>query len=504
MYNDLHKKLPAPHPRSVPEYTGPISGQTLCGLFAACSDFESRKIDFGLDGRLSLLVCWLDGLVSGRSVTEDVLRPLTQAVRADGVDSEEVCMERILHGAVYRCSVHLRRDLDSLVSDLTHGHCAVLFAHSHTALTFELRSDDARTVSEPTLEKSLKGAKDSFVEVLRVNTALVRRRICTPRLKLAETTVGRKTNTRVAVLFLEGLAAPETVKELIRRLNAVDVDALLGVGTLEEAIVDAPLSPYPQLLHTERPDRFAMYLLDGRVGLLIDGLPVGLVLPATYAEFMKVTGDSSLHFTVATSLTLLRYLALALSTLLPAFYVAVAMYHQEMLPTRLLLSIIEAEQNVPFSTALEVLSMLGAFSLLQEAGLRLPNPMGDTVSIIGALIVGQAAVEAKVVSPIAIIVVAISGISCYTLPSQDLGFAVRLTRLALLLAAIAGGLFGLGAGCCLLLLHLGDLDSFGVNYTAPLSDGQPFGILRLLLRPPKPWNKFRDPLLRTLDRRRQK
>ncbi len=503
MYKYLSETLPAPHPQKVPEYSEPISGAALSGLFAACSDFETREVVFGLDSQLPLQVCWLDGLVSGSEVTEGVLRPLTQAARAGDADSEAACMERILRGAVYRYSVHLRRDLDSLVSDLTRGHCAILFPRSHAALTFELRADNVRAVSEPTLEKSLKGAKDSFVETLRINTALVRRRICTPRLKLAETTVGRKTHTRVAVLFLDGVAAPETVTELIRRLNAVDVDALLGVGTLEEAIVDAPLSPYPQLLHTERPDRFAMHLADGRVGLLIDGLPVGLILPVTYAEFMKVTGDSCQHFTVATALTLLRYLALALSALLPAFYVAVAMYHQEMIPVRLLLSIIEAERNVPFSTALEVLSMLGAFSLLQEAGLRLPNPMGDTVSIIGALIVGQAAVEARVVSPIAIIVVAISGIACYTLPSQDLGFAVRLTRLALLLAAIAGGLFGIGVGCCLLLLHLGDLDSFGGNYTAPLSDGQPFGVLRLLLRPPKSWNKFRDPQLRTPDRRRQ-
>ena len=497
-------KFPPPHPRRDPEYTAAISDRNLTELFAACGDFETRQIDFGLDGRLTLLVCWLDGLVSGTEVTEGVLRPLTQAVRAEGVDSEQACMERILHGAVYRCSVHLRRDMDSLVSDLTHGHCAILFARSQAALTFELRTNESRAVSEPSLEKSLKGAKDSFVETLRVNTSLVRRRICTPKLKLAESTVGRRTHTRVAIMFVEGLAAPQVVTELIRRLNALDVDALLSAGTLEESIVDAPLSPYPQLLHTERPDRFAMHLLDGRVGLLIDGLPMGLVLPVTYAEFMKVTGDGSMHFTVASLLTVLRYLALALSALLPAVYVAVAMYHQEMIPTRLLLSIIEAEQNVPFSTALEVLGMLAAFSLLQEAGLRLPNPMGDTVSIIGALIVGQAAVEAKVVSPIAIIVVAISGIACYTLPSQDLAFAVRLTRLSLLLGAIAGGLFGVGAGCCLLLLHLGDLDSFGLNYTAPLSDGRPLGLMRLLLRPPKSWDKFRDPLLRTPDRRRQK
>ena len=180
------------------------------------------------------------------------------------------------------------------------------------------------------------------------------------------------------------------------------------------------------------------------------------------------------------------------------------MYHQEMIPTPLLLSIIEAKQNVPFSTALEIMGMLISFELLQEAGLRLPNPIGDTVSIIGALIVGQSAVEAQVVSPIAIIVVAVSGIAGYTLPSQDFGSAIRLLRFALVIASILAGFFGVGAALCLLTLHLADIDSFGVDYTAPLSDGEPSPLRRLLLQKPKPLNKFRDPHLKTPDKRRQK
>ena len=495
---------PGPHPEKKPEYSGPVSAKTLEDIFATCGDYEARQIDFGLEGMLFLTVCWLDGIVSGGDVAEDVIRPLTQGARAEGVKTEQDCLERLMQGAVYSYSVHRRDSLDDIVSDLTHGCCAVVFDGIAAALTFELKSDKTRSVSEPTLEKSLKGAKDSFVETLRVNTALVRRRICSPRLKLIENSVGRKSQTKVAVMFVDGIASPETLSELAHRLDALDVDALLSTGTLEEYIVDCPLSPFPQLIHTERPDRFAMYLMDGRIGLLIDGLPVGLVLPVTFAEFMKVTSDSNTNFLVSTALTLLRYLALLLSLFLPALYVAVAMYHQEMIPTRLLLSIIEAKQDVPFSTATEVLSMIIAFGLLQEAGLRLPNPIGDTVSIIGALIVGQSAVEARVVSPIAIIVVAVSGIACYTLPSQDLGSAVRLTRFALLLAAIAAGLYGVGLVFCLILLHLADMDSFGVNYTAPLSGERPGGLLRLLIRVPKPLNKFRDPKLNTPDRRRQK
>ena len=482
---------------------GPVSFPALSSLFADCADFESRRLAFGLENKRSLTACWLDGLVSGSLVTEEILRPLTQAARSGGADGDLAVLRQILRGSVYRCAVQVRTQLDEAVNDLTHGCCVLFFDCAGAALSFEARTEQTRAIGQPTLEKSLKGAKDSFVETLRVNTALVRQRVCTPQLKLRERLVGRRSHTRVALFYLEGVAAPSLVRSCARRLERLDVDALLATGTLEEYIVDAPLSPFPQMLHTERPDRFAMYLLDGRVGLLVDGLPIGLVLPVSLAEFMRVTGDASIHFSTATALTLLRWAALLLSLLTPALYVAVARFHPEMIPTRLLLSIIEAEQDVPFSAALEVLGMLFSFALLQEAGLRLPNPVGDTVSIIGALIVGQAAVEAKLISPISIIVVAVSGISCYALPSQDLASALRLCRLGLLLAAIAGGLYGVGLGCCLLVLHLADLESLGLNYTAPLSES-PHGLSRLLLRVPKPWDKFRDPALRPLDGRRQR
>lgn len=485
-----------------PEYHGMVSLPKLSALFAGCGDFQMRRVAFGLEPALVVTACWIDGLVSGERVTEDILRPLTQASRSGEAGSDPAMIEQILRGAVYRYAVQARTTLGEAADDLTHGCCVLLFDHAATALSFEVRCENTRGIAQPTLEKSLKGAKDSFVEALRTNTALVRQRICSPQLKLSERGLGRRSHTRVAILYMEGIVSPGIVEALNRRLDRLDVDAVLATGALEEGIVDMPLSPFPQLLHTERPDRLAQYLLEGRVGLLVDGIPIALVLPVSLAEFMKVSGDASVHYTAATALTLLRWAALLLSLLTPAVYVAVAKFHPEMIPTRLLLSIIESEQKVPFSAELEVLGMLFAFGLLQEAGLRLPNPVGDTVSIIGALIVGQAAVEARLVSPISIIVVAISGISCYALPSQDLAHAIRLCRLALLFAAIAAGLYGVCLGCCLLILHLSELESFGLNYTAPLSQCE-HGLSRLLLRIPKRWDQYRDPLLRTPDRRRQ-
>ena len=499
---DRTDKLPPRHPQAKPEYACALSSKNLNDVFACCADFHLRPVLPGLDGHGSVHLAWIDGLVSGEEVAEAVLRPLTEYWRAGGV-SPERCFELLLRGGVTAMTARPRDTMDDLTRDLTHGCCAILFDSLNRALTFELRSTSVRSVSEPTLEKSLKGAKDSFVESLQVNTALVRRRLSTAKLKLVQSSIGRKSATGVALLYLDGVADPARVEELARRLDSIDVDALLATGLLEEAISDAPRSPFPQVLHTERPDRFAMYLADGRIGLLADGLPVGLVVPVTFAEFMKVTGDRSSNYLVSSVLTVLRYFALLLGMLLPALYVAMTLYHQEMIPTRLLLSMIEAKQNVPFSTALEVLGMLIAFTMLQEAGLRLPNPIGDTVSIIGALIVGQSAVEAQVVSPIAIIVVAVAGISCYTLPSQDMASAVRLCCFLALLCAVAAGLFGIGLFCCALLLHLAGIDSFGISYTAPLSEGARRALRRLLLRKPERAQKLRDALLNTPDKRRQ-
>lgn len=475
---------------------------SLESIFSDCADFERRDIYFGLDKKACVNLCWIDGLTDGGSISGDIIRPLTDLLRSSRSDFPGGCLGMIIHGLAYSANAKRRDSIGNVVSDLVHGYCAVLIP-GEGAVCFEVKSQNVRSISEPSLEKSVKGGKDSFVETLRTNTALVRRRIRDPRLKSVKTELGRKSHTQIEVMYLDGVVDPELPKEVMRRLGKIDIDSVLATGIIEESLMDCPRSPLPQLIHTERPDRFAMYMADGRVGILIDGIPIALVVPASFAEFMKVTSDSSMHFAFSSMLSVMRYLALIVSVYVPAIYVAVAMYHQEMIPTRLLLSIISAKQDVPFSTGLEVIGMLVALELLQEAGLRLPNPIGDTVSIIGALIVGQSAVEAKVASPIAIIVVAVSAIACYTLPSQDLGAAVRLIRFALLIGAVAAGLFGIGLLSCLMLLSMADMDSFGRNYTSPVTDGRPHGLMRTLLRIPKTTDKFRDAELRPRDRRRQ-
>jgi hypothetical protein len=506
MYNDVKNAgVSVPyHPPRNPDCAERLCTDTLRGLFSGCADFQTRAVRVGGRGAVSADCCFFDGLVSGAEIAETLLRPLTDPARFGDVKSEAEALATVLGGQVYGASARECRTADEAAQALLSGCCLLVFDGLGRAAAFEAKTDRQRAITDPASERALKGARDSFVETLRVNTSLLRRHLRTPALKLRAVTLGRKSNTRAEIVYVDGVADPGLVEGLESRIMRVETDGVLTTGEIESCLSDSIRSPFPTLLLTERPDRFCLNLLEGRVGLLVDGIPLGWLLPGTLSQQLRVPDDVSKHFLPASAMTLLRHLALLTMLLFPALYAATAMFHQEMLPFRLLLSIIESKQSVPFSTALELLGMLTAFELLQEAGLRLPKSVGETVSIIGALIVGQSAVEAKVVSPIAVIVVATSGIAGYTVPDQDLALALRLCRFALVLAAIAAGMFGIAAALSMLLWHLCSLDSFGAAYLAPLTDGDARDWLRALLQPP-PWrNLLRDRRLHTPDLRRRR
>lgn len=490
------------HPPQQPRFAEPLTEENLRRAFEGCGDFGVRSVRLGgAGGRLTAALCSLDGLTDGDAVSESVLRPLTDPARFGRVRTAEEAVRLICEGGAYFYSARRRTTMDEVTEDLLAGWCAVVF--DGVAVCFETKNPKGRSVEKPELEKAVKGAKDAFTENFRLNTALLRRRIRSTELKLAETKVGRRSRTKAAVVYIEGLTDPAVTAELQQRLDAIDIDGALTVGSLTEYLLPR-LSPFPQITATDRPDRFARELLEGRAGLLVDGLPMGFLMQGTLAAQLRVTEDSAGHWLVASALTLLRYAALLLSVLLPAVYVAITMYHQEMLPTRLMLSIIRSKQDVPFSTAAETLGMLIAFELLQEAGLRLPESVGETVSIIGALIVGQSAVEAKVLSPVVVIVVAVAGITGYTIPDQDLAAALRLSRFGLVLLSLGLGLFGLVLGGLLLLYYLCSLESYGTAYLSPFCDGSAGEVLRALLRLPLYRLKDRPRTLRPENVRNQK
>ena len=441
----------------------PSAAVALQRLFSGCDDFQCRSVAAGTRGGEALL-CWLEGCVSSDALAETVLRPLS---RLPGRTGGEL-LEAAARGGVFPPEAQRRTDPGEAAADLAAGCAALLFPATEVILTLEVKSAAARAVDTPAIEKSVLGPKDAFVETLRVNFSLLRRRAPTPSLKLRQVRLGRLAPAAAAVFYMEGPASPAAAAEVLRRLEKLDVPGLTAAGELERALCPPPRGVFPRLVHTERPDRFLQGLLAGKIGVLCDGLPVGFLLPAGLGDLLFVGEDRSRHALVAAALLALRYLALGIALLLPAVYVAAAMYHPEMIPAALLRSLIRAKEAVPFSTPAEVLGMLLSFELLQEAGIRLPEPVGQTVSVIGALIVGQSAVEAKVLSPIVIIVVAAAGIGGYAQPSQELAAAVRLWRLALVLLSAGLGLFGAAAGCMVLLWRLCDTEDMGLCYLRPL------------------------------------
>lgn len=481
--------------RKIVKSTERISAENIKNTLHSPDDLEVREIRLG-GGNLTVSAVYIDGLCSGSVISEEIIRPMTSDSRFSGVLNDRAAIELMEKGGIYSATMRKRSDLDDVISDLLNGYCAVVFDSAGEAVCFEVKTSEKRSVSEPKEEKVMKGARDAFVEVLRTNTSLVRRRMKNPDLCIKQVIIGEKTNTSAAIVYIEGFTNANIVSEAERRLSAIKCEGVLSSAVLEENIADSPKSPFPQIINTERPDKFCINILEGRVGILIDGLPIGYLVPGTFTQFLKVPEDHADHYLIASTLTFLRYFCLILSLILPSFYVSIVMYHQEMIPIKLMQSIIDAKMSVPFPTAFEVLAMLIAFELLQEAGLRLPDPVGQTVSIIGALIVGQSAVEAKVVSPVVVVVIALAGISGYTIPNQDMAAAVRIFRFLLVLLSITFGMFGLAIGMALIIWSLAGLDSFGVPYLTPFAGSEGRHLFRALFRFPMKKKRDREPELK--------
>jgi len=493
-----------PHPRQEPRIPLPLTPESVEQVFEGCADFGKRTVFLHGDPKRTVTVYYIIGMARTERLNDYVLRPLAQDPMLSSVPEERLA-DLLEKGALYVQDAKWETSLDKVAVAIVNGGCALFFPGQQRALVIPIPTEEKRSVSPPENEPSLKGARDSFVETVRTNTSLVRRRLRAPELKIKEQIVGRQTLTPVDILWLDGIADPGVVKQLEDKLAAIDIDGVEATGNLEEYLVEASRTPFPLIAHTQRPDRFCQGLLEGRVGLLADGIPLGFLVPGTIDQFFKTGQDRAYHWMAASALSILRWLCALITLLLPGLYIALVTFHPEAIPAKLALSIVAAKQEVPFSTVFEVLAMLLAFEVVQEAGLRLPGPIGTTVSILGGLVVGNAAVEARIVSPAVLIAVAVAGIAGYTQPSQDMGNALRLWRFLLAVLASLGGLFGLSLGCAVLILHLAGLESFGTPYLAPFTSGAgaPRGQANFL-RLPLPLLKWRSGAVHTENRRNQR
>lgn len=473
-------------------YPGELSDDNIRSIFSGAGDFYARELSCC---GFTLYVYAIDGLVSGGDISDYVLKPMTEVLSAPDRNS---LYQKALHGGIYNAVAKPCEDLNAAASFLVNGFCVVLFPKVG-AIAYEVKTGEKRSLSPPEVENTVKGPKDAFVETVRSNTSLIRRHLRSPDLRLYETTVGRRSLTNVTVVSLEGITNPELVQRMKDRLSRIDIDGFLSPAAVEEYVTGSRFTAFPLMQYTERTDRFCQGILDGRVGLLVDGLPLGYLAPADFGMLMESPEDRSVDFISASCIRVLRYAALLLSLLLPAVYIAMATYHQEMIPLQLLRAMIESKQSVPFSTVVEVLGLLIAFELLQESGIHLPQAIGQSVSIIGGIVVGTAAVEAKIISPAALIAVSVAGVCGFVQPNRDFAQAVRVWRFALSVFAAAAGLFGVTMGGVLLLIHLSGLTCLDVPYLAPFSNVKNISIFRnRLLR-----QKYRNEDLNPTDRRNQ-
>ncbi|HHY36183.1 MAG TPA: spore germination protein [Firmicutes bacterium] len=442
--------------------------QLLTGLYGNSADLVVRTFQLGSTRIPGAIFCF-EGMFD-RDSLEDILRALEIDARKipEKLPRDRGLLEAVKEQLLPTHEVREASSVEEICRSISSGQTALLLAGQDRALLCETRGLDTRAISEPASETTIRGPRDGFVENLITNISLIRRRLRTPNLWTESFTLGSLTRTPVFLIYIKGLVSEELLAEIRSRLERIKMDGVLESGQMEEYIQDVPLTIFPLVFRTEKPDRVISCLLEGKAAIITDGTPFVLVLPAQFIKMLEAPDDYYEGFPVGTLTRWLRFFSYLTSILLPGIYVAVVNFHQELIPTTLLLRITATREGLPFPVVAEALMMEFAFEVLREAGIRLPRAIGPAISIVGALVLGEAAIRAGIVSPVMIIVVALTAIASFTVPVFSIGISARILRFIFIGLGGAFGLFGIQMGIILGLIHLCSLRSFGIPYFSPI------------------------------------
>lgn len=442
--------------------------QTIQQPTGYSSDIIIREFSFGQHHKKSAALIFVDGLADSKIINKSIIEPLLyQADLSDeGSQSQDALINQLKRDLLSVSEVDQAETLDEVFDGFLSGDVALLIDGLNLALVLSCKGWEKRSIGEPSGESVIRGPRESFTENIRTNTALIRRKIKNPALTIESMKLGEKTRTKVCLVYIHGVANPELIAVVKERLASICTDSILESGYIEQYIEDSPASFFATIGNSEKPDVIAANLLEGRIAIVVDGTPFVLTAPYLFIEGFQTAEDYYFRPYFMTMLRLIRYIAFVITVFAPAIYVAVTTYHQELIPTDLLFTMASAREGVPFPAFLECFIMLLTFEILREAGVRLPRPVGQAMSIVGALVIGEAAVSAGLIGAPMVIVVSITAVSVFVVPKQEDSSAM-LRLIFLVLSAIMGG-YGITIGLIGTLIHLSALESFGVPYLAPL------------------------------------
>lgn len=441
------------------------------------SDIITREFTLNTGSKqYKAFILYIDGMVDSQILNDFVLKPLMLKNKFCNNETSKIIVQKgkksnianyIQDCLIPQNNIKQQSSFKDIFSGVNSGNCALFVDTLSVGFDIDVKGFKQRSISKPENEIVIKGPHEAFVENIRTNTTLLRRFTNNENLIIENTKVGKITQTNCAICYIKDIANDALVSETKYRLNNLEIDSLLSAGELEQLLTDTNSLSVPKILVSERPDYAVKSLLQGRVIILINGSPYALILPAILIDFLTSPEDTNLKPQFANFLKVVRIISSFFALLLPGLYIAITNFHREIIPTELLFSILSSRQSVPFPIIVEILIMEISFEIIREAGLRVPSPIGPTLGIVGALVLGQAAVSAAIVSPILIIIVAITGMSSFAIPDFTFSFHLRFFRFVFILLGFLAGFLGIGIGLFIYISSLCNLETFGVSYTIP-------------------------------------